>query len=172
MSVDMTAAPPTACPPSITSLRDQMFQRLAAQKILAWDFDDTLVGHAASEVMQGFIAANPQTTHLIVTFRSKGSEPTIWRDLATHSTLIGPDHFTHTITIDRHLAETVQRLRRMRAQRLYAGPEAPAERAYRHWKGMICAQLGAAVLIDDRTDDVLPGCDAFGIALLHPDAFL
>jgi hypothetical protein len=93
----------------------------------------------------------------------------VWRDLASVTDQISVQHFAGLHTIDVHLADTVQRLRRLRARRLYAGPDSPAERAYRHWKGMICAQFGATILIDDRSEDVQPGCDAFGVALLHPD---
>jgi hypothetical protein len=34
---------------------------------------------------------------------------------------------------------------------------------------MICAQMEATLLVDDRTEDVQPGCQAFGVFLMHPD---
>jgi hypothetical protein len=151
---------------------ETVLTRLRQCSALAWDFDMTLVGHLAAHAMHRFIADTPHIEHMIVTFRSHGIQHRIWGDLASQGGVLGQKHFSRAINIDDHLADTVQRLRRQRAQRLYAGPDSPAERAYRHWKGMVCAQLGAAVLIDDRTEDVKPGCDAFGIALLHPDIFL
>ena len=148
------------------------FELLRGMRAVAWDFDDTLVGHPAAAAMHGFIAANPQIVHHIVTFRSQGAEERIWEDLGRETQLVGPGHFDRAINVDDKLAALVARLRRHRASRLFAGPEGPAERAWRHWKGMICAQIGAMALIDDRTDDVAPGCAAFGILHLHPDAFL
>jgi hypothetical protein len=148
------------------------FELLRGMHALAWDLDDTLIGHPAAPAMYDFIAANPQIAHHIVTFRALGAETRIWTDLAAATQIVGRAHFGRAINVDDNLAGLVARLRRNRASRLFAGPEGPAERAYRHWKGMICAQIGAGALIDDRTDDVTPGCTAFGILHLHPDVFL
>ena len=148
------------------------FELLRGMRAVAWDFDDTLVGHPAADAMHNFIAANPQIVHHIVTFRSQSAQAQIWDDLARQTQRVGKAHFERAINVDDALAALVGRLRRHRASRLFAGPEGPAERAYRHWKGMICAQIGAGALIDDRTDDVAPGCAAFGILHLHPDVFL
>jgi len=148
------------------------FERLRGLPALAWDFDETLVGHKASSAMQRFIAETPHIAHSIVTFRALGSQAQIWEDLAAETDLLAKGHFRHVVNIDDNLAMLVQRLRRHRQARLFAGPEGPAERAYRHWKGMVCARIGALALIDDRTEDVAPGCDAFGIIHLHPDQFL
>jgi hypothetical protein len=148
------------------------FDLLRGMSALAWDFDDTLVGHPAAPAMHGFIAATPQIAHHILTFRAQGAEARIWEDLAAATQVVGRGDFDRAINVDGDLAALIARLRRHRAARLFAGPEGPAERAWRHWKGMICAQLGAAALIDDRTEDVAPGCAAFGILHLHPDVFL
>jgi len=155
-----------------TGFNPALAEQLQRHAVLAWDFDDTLVGHHASPAMHRYIAHTPQTRHLIITFRAQGLHTRLWNDLAAATRLIGQTHFERAIHLDDHLSDTVQRLRRLRARNLYAGPDSPAERAYRHWKGMICAQIGAGLLIDDRTDDVQPGCAAFGVELLHPDAFL
>jgi hypothetical protein len=148
------------------------FELLCGQTAIAWDFDDTLVGHQAAPAMYEFIAANPQIAHHIVTFRAQGLQTRIWADLAEATTRIGAVNFGHVINVDDGLAGLVGRLRRHRAARLFAGPEGPAERAYRHWKGLVCSRIGAGVLVDDRAEDVLPGCTAFGIVHLHPDALL
>ena len=152
------------------------FAALVPHGAIAWDFDDTLVGHRASVAMHHYIATHPEQTHVIITFRShtpqSEGEAQLWRDLAQATSLVDASHFAAVMTVDGHLADTIQRLRRLRAKRLFAGPECAMERAYRHWKGMICAKLGARVLIDDRADDVQPGCDAFGVLYLHPDVFL
>lgn len=147
------------------------FARLESHAVIAWDFDDTLIGHPASVAMHAYIAANPQQRHLIVTFRAQ-DEARLWQELADATAHLTAQHFHGARLIDLHLADNVQRLRRLRARRLYAGPLAPAERAYLHWKAMVCAQERASLLIDDRTEDVQPGCDAFGIELLHPDRLL
>ena len=147
-------------------------QHLDGASRIAWDFDLTLVGHKAGRVMHDFIRATPHVEHLIVTFRSHGNQALIWHDLAKETDTIGPSHFTGTFNIDDALADATSRLRRQREKLLFAGPETPAERAYRHWKGLVCARNGASILVDDRIEDVEPGCSAFGIVLIHPDAFL
>ncbi len=146
-------------------------RHLHAANRIAWDFDLTLVGHKAGRKMHEFIRATPQTEHLIVTFRSHGMQHAIWEDLAQETDAVNRTHFSNAFNIDDGLADAAARLRRQRERRVYAGPESPVERAYRHWKGLVCARAGASVLVDDRTEDVAPGCAAFGIVLVHPDVF-
>ena len=147
-------------------------RHLRTARRIAWDFDLTLVGHQAGRVMHDFIRSTPHIEHLIVTFRSHGSQSVIWDELSRETDLVGRNNFLCIYNIEDNLAETTARLRRQRERRLYAGPDSPAERAYRYWKGLVCAKVGASILVDDRTEDVAPGCMAFGIVLIHPDAFL
>ena len=159
-------------PDDVADTVQAALRHLRAARRIAWDFDLTLVGHKAGRRMHDFIRATPQTEHLIVTFRSHGAQSMIWEELAQETDTINRNHFSQAFNIDDGLADAAARLRRQRERRVYAGPESPVERAYRHWKGLVCARAGASVLVDDRTEDVAPGCAAFGIVLVHPDVFL
>lgn len=145
---------------------------LAGHDIIAWDFDETLVGHVASQGLHEFIAAHPDRSHVIVTFRMRSTEAQLWADLAAATDLIGRQHFNGIAMMEDRLAEAAQRLGRNRRQGLFAGPLAPAERDWKLWKGEACLLLGASVLVDDRHADVAEGCARHGIALLHPDQFV
>lgn len=147
------------------------FNALRGHATIAWDLDMTLIGHPASDALHDFIRATPHIRHVIVTFRSNNIRDTVWADLACLPTAAPRHCFLAAETIDDALADRFQRLRRYRAQGLYAGPPSPAERLYLHWKGEACARWGATVLIDDMTDHVKLGCTASGIQLLHPDVF-
>ena len=143
------------------------FAELRRHAVIAWDLDDTLIGHPASPALHAFIRATPDIRHLIVTFRSHRVAETIWRDLK------GPERelFFAAETIDDEVAAQYQRLHRQRATGLFAGPLCAAELVYLLWKGAVCARRGAGVLVDDLTEQVRLGCARHGIVLLHPDAF-
>ncbi len=132
----------------------------------------TLLGHAASPALHDFIRNNPQTRHLIITFRAHGAQAEIWSDLARVTGTADPACFAAVVNIDDDLAAHFQRLARHRKAGLFAGPLAPAELAYLTWKGRICAEHGATVLIDDMTEHVRRGCELHGVALFHPNALL
>jgi hypothetical protein len=131
----------------------------------------TLIGHPASDALHAFIRDTPHIRHLIVTFRPTSTRDSVWADLACLPLAPTAQHFAAAETVDDTLAATFQRLRRWRAQGLYAGPTSPAETLYLHWKGEVCARWGASVLVDDMTDHVRLGCELRGIQLLHPDVF-
>jgi hypothetical protein len=37
------------------------------------------------------------------------------------------------------------------------------------WKGAICNLIGATVLVDDMSAQVLKGCQSYGVLHIHPD---
>ena len=149
----------------------EAFSALRGHAAIGWDLDLTLVGHPASDALHDFIRTTPHIRHVIVTFRPTSTRDTVWADLAKLPTAPAAHCFLAAETIDDDLAATFQRLRRYRAQGLYAGPHSPAETLYFHWKGEVCARWGATVLVDDMIDHVRLGCTASGIQLLHPDVF-
>lgn len=145
---------------------------LGLHGVIAWDVDLTLIGHPASPWMHDFIRRTPQIRHLVVSFRAHGAELSVWDDLEGVPGAAARSCFAALHTIDHDLAARFQRLARHRRAGLYAGPPCPDEMRYLTWKGRICAEAGAGVLIDDMTEHVRLGCEAHGVALLHPDAFL
>lgn len=147
------------------------FSALRGHAAIGWDLDMTLVGHPASGALHDFIRATPHIRHVIVTFRPTSTHETVWADLAKLPTAPAAHCFLAAETIDDELAASFQRLRRYRAQGLYAGPHSPSETLYFHWKGEVCARWGATVLVDDMIDHVRLGCAANSIQLLHPDVF-
>jgi hypothetical protein len=157
--------------PGQTGLATDMFGPLRAHATIGWDLDMTLVGHPASESLHAFIRDTPHIRHVIVTFRPISTRDSVWADLARLPTAPAAHCFVAAEMIDDTLAAAFQRLRRWRAQGLYAGPTSPAETLYFRWKGEVCARWGATVLVDDMTDHVSLGCEINGIRLLHPDVF-
>lgn len=160
----MSSAGPTITPPDL-------FGPLRSHATIGWDLDMTLVGHPASGALHAFIRDTPHIRHVIVTFRPTSTRDSVWVDLARLPSAPGAHCFVAAETIDDGVAAAFQRLRRWRAQGLYAGPASPAETLYLCWKGEVCARWGATVLVDDMTDHVSLGCAINGIQLLHPDTF-
>jgi hypothetical protein len=146
------------------------FAVLRGHAVIAWDLDDTLLGHAASAAMHDFIRTTPGIRHLIVTFRATPNLASIWADLAGVS--MTEASFVVAETIDETLSAAFLRLQRSRRAGLFAGPLTQLELIYLGWKGAVCSSWGATVLIDDMTEHVRRGCETHGVLLLHPDMFV
>ena len=155
--------------PHPTAAAADPFDRLRGHAVIAWDLDDTLLGHPASHAMHDFIRANPQIRHVIVTFRAAGGQERVWRDLGPN---VSAQSFAGLEMIDETLSQSYSRLWRQRRGHLFAGPETRLESEYLAWKGSVCARWGARVLIDDMTAQVRQGCEIHGVTLLHPDVFM
>jgi hypothetical protein len=147
-----------------------MFEKLKDHSIVAWDVDGVLLNHTLSLDMHNFISANPYNqTHHIVTFRSHGSELRIFADIGTlhKNTVLKENNFASVSSIPKALYESQFR---------YVGqlllPNPGGVEKFQSWKGEIAKSLGATVLIDDETANVLPGCHKHGIMHHHPDEFL
>jgi hypothetical protein len=141
--------------------------------ILGWDVDGTILDHPAAPLMHRYIRDNPQKRHLIVTFRSHGWEDRIWDELAElHQAFPERNAFVEVVNLpnDLYMAYLCAR----------GNSDAPPSElishpdilAFHEWKGMICAQHGATVLVDDMTEHVIIGCDRHGVTHIHPDEFL
>lgn len=146
-----------------------MFQLLANYKKLGWDVDETIIDHPLSAKMWQFIKANPfQQEHYIVTFRSGGMENHIFSDLNNRGSDLTEKHFAgvlscpHELWRDHHLLKQTP-------QKLVASLDEIPDDPYVVWKGMVCANNGIPVLIDDMTHNVIHGCRKHGVMHIHPD---
>lgn len=143
---------------------------------MAWDLDGTLVGHPASPLLHRFIRATPRIRHVIVTFRTGAGCGDPWAELAAYTGAPGRTHFERVITSrDDGWAELAAACRGASARRglgRWFRPVPDAERAYRHWKGLVCHRHGLTALVDDFTPMVAEGCRRHGVALFHPGDFL
>jgi FMN phosphatase YigB (HAD superfamily) len=149
-----------------------MIDHLLPYKAIAWDFDGTLIDHPKSPLMHEFIISHPERHHIILTFRSHGLQRTLFRDMQRKY----PDaptarSFAGTYNISDHAWEKFNEAMQRRMFDLLDGPPTPWEEYYLEWKGMMCHSLDLPVLIDDKVEHVLRGCEKYGIAYLHPDAF-
>lgn len=143
---------------------------LRGHSAIGWDFDGTLFGHHNSRRMIRFIAKNPALRHVIVTFRSHGSQREVFPLLrADHPTVPVETLFERVVSIPDRLFFRAQRDRYERIMGRRLGPLTPHERLYIEWKGEACRDHGLTVLVDDMTEDVLPGCEMHGILHIHPD---
>ncbi len=156
---------------SVFTNQPDAFSALHKHAAIGWDLDMTLVGHPASASLHAFIRATPHIRHVIVTFRSASARAKLRTDLAEFPLAPDIESFHAVEMIDDALAAGFARLHRNRAHGFFAGPTSAVETAYLSWKGRICAQWGATLLVDDMTEYVRLGCNAHGIQLLHPDIF-
>ena len=148
-----------------------MFEKLRGYRNIAWDFDDTLIGHHYSHDMWEFILTNPyEQSHHLVTFRSGGYQDYIDSDLDIQGSSLRLSNFA---TVDCAPHEMWMHHNKRRAAGLEGGPDSDEDTdPYLYWKGWVCSQRGFPVLIDDATDNVLPGCLKYGVHLIHPDEIL
>lgn len=138
-----------------------MFETLRDYRVIAWDMDDTLIGHPNSEAFWRFIRENPYNqTHHIVTMRSHGMEQRIFSDLEMFGSDLERHHFGEIVNIPNSLFEEFQR-----------SSDIDPAHPFFTFKGRACARLDAEVLIDDMEAKGISkrGCDEHGIEHIHPD---
>ncbi len=151
--------------------RSAALATLALHMDIAWDFDGTLVGHPASPLLHQFIREHRGIRHVIVTFRSHGTESLVWSELARHRSAPDRACFDGVLNVPDAMWEQV-RDRRQRlglARRLLPSL---SERQYKTWKGRACREHAITALVDDMTATVAAGCRRYGVALFHPNDFL
>lgn len=136
-------------------------KRLEKYDHIGWDLDGTLFDHPNTEMFADYIRTNPHDQNFhIVTFRSHGLRDNIDRDLRRIG--LNRSHFASVNSVTDEMYE------RYYLSRL-AGNDPDAIRDWMHYKGKTCKDRGAGILIDDMTNDVLPGCREHGIDHVHPD---
>jgi len=147
-----------------------MIDRLLTYDAIGWDFDGTLIDHPKSSIMHEFILAHPTKQHFILTFRTHGMENSMFREMRVkYRDAPLPRCFSGTHNINARAWEKFLATQKERMLGLYHGPLTPWEEYYVEWKGMMCDKLHLPVLVDDMTAHVLPGCEKYGIAYVHPD---
>src|SRR3954452_16453368 len=73
--------------------------RLGTHLDIGWDFDGTLIGHAASPILHDFIRSRRAIRHVIVTFRGSCDAGRLWDDLALHETAPERSCFDQVLSI-------------------------------------------------------------------------
>jgi hypothetical protein len=147
-----------------------MIGRLLTYEAIGWDFDGTLIGHPKSEMIHEFIRRQPTKKHIILTFRSHGYQRQMFREMRErYPDAPGADCFHDVFNISDRAWEQFNEMAQQRLAGQYDGPLTTAELYYVQWKGTVCHRLRVPILVDDRRDQVLPGCTLFGIEYLHPD---
>ena len=144
--------------------------RLLAYDAIGWDFDGTLIEHAKSGLIHQFIRSQPGKRHIVLTFRSHGLQRQMFREMRMqYPEAPGTDCFHDVINIADRAWTAFNEIAEQRLRKQYSGPLTKAELFYVEWKAMVCHRLRVPVLVDDRRDQVLPGCIKYGIAYVHPD---
>jgi hypothetical protein len=130
-------------------------------KVIAWDFDKTLIDHEYSPRFWQYIRDNPYNqTHHVVTLRTHSMVTYIKHDMNFH------DHGLLDLFDGIHYPED-------EAYESYvdARGNVGSDHPYLTFKGKTCRNIGADILIDDMEAIGISeaGCDAFGVPYIHPD---
>lgn len=145
---------------------------LLPEQAIGWDFDGTLIDHPAARLMHRFIRATPERRHVIITFRTGGMLRDLGRDLRRYRSAPPMSAFESVHAIDHEAWEQFMMAEWQRKAGILKGPITEIEDTYVNWKGQQCRELGVPVLIDDNLPHTKPGCERYGIRLIHPDQFL
>lgn len=146
--------------------------KLALHMDIAWDFDGTLVGHPASPLLHRFIREHCGIRHVIITFRTHGTEGLVWSELARHRSAPPRACFDGILNVPDEMWERVRDRRERLGFARHLVPPSAAELQYRRWKGWACREHAITALVDDMTATVAAGCHQYGVALFHPKDFL
>jgi len=147
-------------------------EALALHLDIAWDFDGTLIGHPASPLIHQFIREHRGIRHVIVTFRSHGTESLVWSELAQHRSAPGRSCFDGILNVPDAMWEAVRTRRKRLGLARHLVPHSASELEYRRWKGWACNEHSITALVDDMPAMVARGCRRYGVALFHPKIFL
>lgn len=144
-----------------------MINELDQFHAIAWDFDKTLVDSPKSPLIHKYIKEHPDKTHVIVTHRSHGMQFDIFPEMR-HKFPDAPDQsdFDGVYNISNRAWERFDHTQRLRKIGRFKGPPTPWELYYVNWKGLVCKLRGLQVLVDDKPQDSLPGCEKYGIAFI------
>lgn len=144
--------------------------KLAPFDAIAWDFDGTLIDHPKSPLMHQYILDHPEKKHAIVTFRTHGSQYLVFEEMNfLYPKSPRKDRFSDIYNIGNIAWLNFTRDNHRRYNNRLTGPATPHEDYYLNWKGLECKLRGLPVLVDDRTEHVMSGCEKHGIVFIHPD---
>lgn len=137
-----------------------MFEQLDNHDFIGWDFDGTLIDNDFSEEMHAYIIANPQKTHMIVTFRDPDWAEEVWDDLKQYPGAPTRRYFKGVLAISNKLVENFA----VDKHSIRTGKPLPRGVSdYLEWKGRACSENGLTVLVDDLEDMVIHGCRRYGV---------
>lgn len=139
---------------------------------IAWDFDGTLIDHPAAPLLHRFIREHRGIRHVIVTFRTHGTENLVWSELARYQTAPDRGCFDGVLNIPDEIWEEVRDRRKRLGFARHLLPRSLAEVRYREWKGWACRAHNLTALVDDMPAMVAGGCRRYDVALFHPKDFL
>jgi len=148
-----------------------MIDELEQFTAIAWDFDGTLIDHPKSPLMHAFINEHPEKQHVIITFRSHGMEKTMFYEMgAKYPNAPAKDQFDAVFNISDRAWAGFTNAQAQRSSGRLEGRLTPWEMYYVNWKGLVCSLRHLPVLVDDKSADVMPGCEKYGIEFVHPDS--
>lgn len=138
---------------------------------IAWDFDGVLIDHPKAPLFHQYIKEHRDQRHFVITFRSHGWQKTIFRELRARYQSNAPDRsdFTKVINIENRAWERFNLVAMQRRLTNSIAQLTSSEVYYFEWKGMMCDKHHVPVLIDDRPDQVMLGCQKYNIVFIHPD---
>lgn len=146
-----------------------MFMDLDGFNSIGWDLDETMIDHPNSGKIQNYIKEHPEKNHYIITFRTHEMVDYIFTDISRYPQRLTRKNFKGVFHIEEDAWEKYERMKHLRFNNLKYGPITPEEIYYKTWKGKICKENNIPVLIDDRKDDVIMGCNKYGIEYFHPN---
>ncbi len=146
-----------------------MIRQLEKFSAIGWDFDNTLVDHPKSHLFHQFIKENPQKTHVIITFRTHGLRNAIFENLARYQNAPDKSYFSKIFSISDEAWLAHSHAQSQRMMGVLKGSLTPPEVYYITWKGDTCKRDNIPVLIDDKPEDTVPGCEKYGVTYFHPD---
>lgn len=131
------------------------------------DIDGTIIDHKNSEYLQDMVREFHKTkSFYLVTFRTHGWETQVFREMRQKYGFRSPSSrcFIGILNIPVEIYNNAMTFR-SRGLEEYA----VYDQLYKNWKGYICKKHDITILIDDRPEDVLPGCLKYGVEFMHPD---
>jgi hypothetical protein len=133
------------------------------------DMDGTLIDHPRSHLLRQYVRQHcGKKAFYIVTFRTGAYAAETLPELKDH--YVPETCWAGLLSIPHELwAAHAADEKRRRSGKL-TGPQTEAELNYKLWKGYACSRVGAQVLVDDRADAVIPGCEKYGVHFIDIDA--
>ena len=156
-----------------------MHEVLDQHDIIAWDMDQTLIDGPNSAFYRSYIASTPNKQHHILTFRNHSWAKDIRKEL--HQSGLDTRNLIKSISNCPdivHNAFMVDQFNRDHGRELdslfWANRNNITTAAFeKHvanfplWKGKQCHKIGATILVDDKPELVIAGCEKYGIAFLN-----
>ena len=136
---------------------------------IGWDLDETMIDHSNSGKIQNYIKSHPEKNHYIITFRTHEMVGYIFSDISAYPQKLTQKNFKGVFHIEDAAWSDNEKMKNLRYHQIKHGPLTPEEIYYKTYKGRICHENNIPVLVDDRKNDVILGCEKYGIEYMHPD---